>query len=143
MSQECDPGEKTQQQRSGTGNRFVRPLALGFHAQVAAGFFQGDFHLPALYKPANNIHSTLFWIGAKQGKRSIVPLRVADQNPADGHRRFPVVEPDRRLRGDIHLTLLSVVPGQAQAQPGGVRVLQTACQSGQSPPLLRGRPRPL
>ena len=54
MSKQGHPREQTQQQGRGTGNRFVRPLALSFDAQMTTGFFESDLQLPALNKPSDD-----------------------------------------------------------------------------------------
>jgi hypothetical protein len=38
------------QGRRGPGYRQVRPLPLGFHAHVATGFLNVDFHIPAQHE---------------------------------------------------------------------------------------------
>ena len=43
VSNQCDPGEQTQQQRGGACNRLVRPLTLRFQTQMATGFLS-PFH---------------------------------------------------------------------------------------------------
>ena len=74
MSNQGHPREQTQQQRRGTGNRFVRPLALGFHAQMTTGFFKSDFQLPALDKPSDD-------------RTAVRSGRVGTQQTPPGHSR--------------------------------------------------------
>jgi hypothetical protein len=49
-------------------------------------------------------------IGRQQGLRLEALLRVPDQDPAEGHRRFARVIPDRRVRGDLDLTWAFPIP---------------------------------
>src|SRR5512144_1524624 len=43
--------EQPHQYRRGASNGFVRPLPLGFDAEMRTDFFTGDFPLPALHEP--------------------------------------------------------------------------------------------
>ena len=47
MGHQRHQGEESQQDGGRPQDGQVRPLALGLHAQVFAGFVQSDFHLPA------------------------------------------------------------------------------------------------
>ncbi len=51
MRNQCNPRKQAQQQWRGARNGFVRPLALGFNAEIPPRFFEGDFDLPAHHKP--------------------------------------------------------------------------------------------
>ena len=55
--------------------------------------------------------------GAQQGLGSEGLLRVADQYPADEHRRLAGAVPQRRLGGEFHGAAGAVVPGHLSAGP--------------------------
>ena len=67
-------------------------------------FFKGHFHRPATHKPGQHLRAGILQIGRQQGLWFKARLRVTNQDPADGHRRFARVIPDRRVRGDLDLT---------------------------------------
>ena len=55
MSQQGHPGEQAHQNRCCSSNGFIRPLALGFHAQMNAHFLESDFDLPTANKPLQDL----------------------------------------------------------------------------------------
>ena len=83
MSSQSDPGKQAQKERRGTSNRLVRPLALGFNAQMSTNFFKGDFKLPALHKPFSNLEGSISQGCTQYGDRVVFAERVADQHPSE------------------------------------------------------------
>src|SRR4051794_22216425 len=53
--QERDQGEQSKQAGRGAGDGQVRPLALGLNAEVVTHVPEGDFHLPALDEPGQDL----------------------------------------------------------------------------------------
>ena len=50
-----DQAENTKQARGGALNGLVRPLALGFEAQMSPHFFEGDFDVPTSNEPRDDL----------------------------------------------------------------------------------------
>ena len=67
MRPESDDGEQAEQDRCGAQDRLIRPLALGFDAEMGAGFLEGDFDLPAADEPGEDIARTGVKIGCQKG----------------------------------------------------------------------------
>ena len=53
--QEGDGGEQREQARGGASDGEVRPLPLGFDAEVGTGLLEGDLQLPALDEPTQDL----------------------------------------------------------------------------------------
>jgi hypothetical protein len=124
MSYQRNPREQARQQRCGALNGFGRPLTLGFDAEMAAGFFEGDFQLPAHDKPLDDLLGSSGLVSTQQTHRFILPQRVTDQDPADRNGRQTIMEPNRGLRGDRHRPPLSVIPPQLNGRPCRFRCIQ-------------------
>ena len=65
--QERDDGEQAGPAGRGACDGEVRPLALGLDAEMVAHFPEGDFHLPALDEPADDLQRVAARIGAESG----------------------------------------------------------------------------
>src|SRR5215207_6280284 len=63
--QERDQGEQPEQTRCRTGDGQVRPLALGLDAEVVTHFPEGDFHLPALDEPGEDLQRIAGEVGTE------------------------------------------------------------------------------
>src|SRR5215204_6107347 len=63
--QERDQGEQPEQTRRRTGDGQVRPLALGLNAEVVTHVPEGDFHLPALDEPGEDLQRIAGEVGAE------------------------------------------------------------------------------
>ena len=55
MSKQCDQREEPEQGRCRAQNRQVRPLALGFDAEMSARLLKGDFQRPAQDKAFHDL----------------------------------------------------------------------------------------
>ena len=91
VGQQGHDGEQTEQAGRGARDCPVRPLPLGLDAQVVAHLAEGDFELPSLDEPADDLQRLLRQVGAEQGLRVEVPAGVAQQHPADRHDRQATV----------------------------------------------------
>jgi hypothetical protein len=63
-AEQGDDGEQPQGTGGGARDGFVRPLPLGFHAQVIAHLAEGDLDRPALDEPADDVERRLGGVGA-------------------------------------------------------------------------------
>src|SRR3954467_528751 len=63
--QERDQGEQPKQTRRRTGDGQVRPLALGLDAEVVTHVPEGDFHLPALDEPGEDLQRIAGEVGTE------------------------------------------------------------------------------
>src|SRR5215212_541135 len=63
--QERDQGEQPKQTRRRTGDGQVRPLALGLDAEVVTHVPEGDFHLPALDEPGEDLQRIAGQVGTE------------------------------------------------------------------------------
>jgi len=76
MSHQGNPRKQPQQQWCRAGNRFVRPLALGFNAEMPPDLLKGDFNLPAPHKPLNDLERSNGWASTQQAHRFILTQRI-------------------------------------------------------------------
>ena len=67
--QQGDDREQPEQAWRGAGDGLVRPLPLGLDAEVVTHLAEGDFDLPALDEPADDLQRLLRQVGAEQGLR--------------------------------------------------------------------------
>ena len=107
---EGDEREQAEQRRGGAHNRKVGPLALGFDAEMGAGFLEGDLELPARDEPLEDIDGSGVEIGAEEGLRLELAERIADQQPANRHRGQPGVVPDGGAGGDLDDAIGAAIP---------------------------------
>ena len=108
---QCHPGKLPHQYRRGASDGSVRPLALGFHAQVSPHLLVGDFQFPAQHKPLQDPGRSHGLVSTEQGLGVEFTLRVSDQYPAGGYGRFAMVIPDSGLGGEFQGLDGAVVPG--------------------------------
>jgi hypothetical protein len=136
---EGDEGEQAEQGRGGAANRQLRPLALGLQAEVAAGLFPGHFQLPAQHEPGEDLFGRGVQVGAEQGLGGEGALRIADQDPAQRHRRQAAVVPDGGVRRHFYGALALAVPVRyGHARPVGLRVVGHGRQRRQPLALAAG-----
>ena len=100
--QQGDDREQPEQAGRGAGDRLVRPLTLGLDAEVVAHLAEGDFQLPALDEPADDLQRLLRQVGAEQRLWFEAAAGVAQQHPADRHDRQAAVTPDGGVRAELH-----------------------------------------
>ncbi len=112
LSKNGDQRKERQQGGSGTQDRQIRPLALRLHAQMCTYLVKGDLYCPAQDKPLHNLDRLCLLIGAEQGHGLVLALGVANEHPADRHRRNGGLIPESRASGNFHLTRRSPIPGQ-------------------------------
>src|SRR6266699_1088782 len=74
---------EAKEQRSRTLNGSIRPLALGFDAQMGAPFLKGDFQTPALHEVAHDLLCRLGRIGGKDGFGRTLARWITSQHPPD------------------------------------------------------------
>src|SRR3954468_15793174 len=131
--QQGDDREQPEQAWRGTGDRLVRPLPLGFDAEVVAHLAEGDFELPALDEPADDLQRLLRQVGAEQRLRVEATAGIAQQYPADRHDRHAAVAPDGGIRTDLHDAVALAVPaGHGHPLPAGGLVGQYLGQGRQA-----------
>ncbi len=58
MSQHGHNRKQAQEDRGGAGNGFIRPLTLGFQAQMLSDVAESRFHLPTTYEKGQDF----FWV---------------------------------------------------------------------------------
>ncbi len=81
-----DPVEEVQQDGCGAGDGRLRPLALGFHAQVSVDLLAGDLHLPALQARGEDGGRAPVGVGAEPGLRFPASVQVAQEQLVQGDR---------------------------------------------------------
>jgi hypothetical protein len=96
---------------------------LRCHPQMRPRFFPRDFHRPATHKPGQYLFAGLLQMGRQQGLGFEALVRVANQDPAESHRRLARVIPDRRVRGNLHLTGAFPIP-MVNGQRAPLRLLR-------------------
>ncbi len=79
--------KQAEQRRSGSKDCLVRPLALGFDAEVSTRFLERDFDLPAADEPGEDVLRTGIEIGCEEGLRLELSCWIAHEHPTDRHRR--------------------------------------------------------
>ncbi len=99
-----------------------RTTGAASRGRGAARLLEGDLHLPALDKPAQDLLGARRRVGAEQSLRGERAQGIADQHPAQGHGRQAAVVPDRRVGGDLDVRVPRPIPVRrrdaAQAVPG-------------------------
>ncbi|MCL4266144.1 MAG: hypothetical protein KJ069_23245 [Anaerolineae bacterium] len=78
MSQQRDQGKQAQQRRRCALDGPVRPLALGFQAQMRRRFFKGHFEPPTHSEPIQNLQRVSGLVSGKESGRLEFIQRVAD-----------------------------------------------------------------
>ncbi len=66
MGDQASERKQGQQHRGGAGDGQIRPLPLGFHTEMPARFFKGDFPIPAQHKVFGNLLRAHRAIGAEK-----------------------------------------------------------------------------
>ena len=140
---EGDDGEEAERRRGGAKDCEIGPLALGFDAEMGAGFLEGDLELPARDEPLEDIDGSGVEIGTEEGLWLELAERIADQQPSNGQPGQAGVVPDGSAGGDLDDAI------GAPYQRGTVWRCQIALASsktwlslGRRFPLSGGRPRP-
>jgi hypothetical protein len=72
-----DQGKQAQQSGDSTRNRQVRPLALGFQAQVSACFLKSNFDIPTQNKPMQDLEGAGIQVGAEKSSGPIPQLGLS------------------------------------------------------------------
>src|SRR5215212_6441942 len=124
VSEERDHTEQGQKCRGRALDRHLRALPLGLQAQALTNCLKRGLHLPASHEPRNDLSRIGREVSAQQGLALEIPLRVADQHPADGHGGKPRGVPDGRLGGGVHRASCITVPAtHRDRRPSRLRVL--------------------
>ena len=110
IGEQGDDREEAEQSRCDAQNGKISPLALGLHAEMSSSLVEGDFHLPAPWKPLNNFLGGDGEIRAQQGLRLEPLLRIADDDPADGQSRFADMKPHCGAGREFDLAFLFAIP---------------------------------
>jgi len=108
--QQGDQEEQAEQAGRRACDGLVRPLALRLHPEVVAHLAERDFQLPALNKPAQDLHGILGSIGAQQGLRLEPAEGIAHQHPTDRDDGHPAVAPDSGGGADLDDALAAAIP---------------------------------
>src|SRR5260221_3124067 len=92
---------------------------------MSAGFLEGDFDLPATDEPGEDIARTDVEIGSQEGLRLEFAFGIANEQPADRHRRRAAAIPDGGATGDFDEAVGSAVPeADAVALPGDFGIVE-------------------
>ena len=125
MRPERDDGKQGEQRRSGSKNCLVGPLTLSFDTEVGAGFLEGDFDLPTVHEPGEDVARTCVEIGGEEGLRLELAFGIANEQPADWHWRGAAAIPDGGAAGDLDEAVGSAVPEtDAVALPGDFGIIE-------------------
>ena len=84
MRPKSDNGEQTEQDRGCAKDRLVGPLALGFDAEMGAGFLEGDLDLPATNEPSEDIAWAGVEIGCQKGLRLELAFGITNESQRIG-----------------------------------------------------------
>src|SRR4051795_12376731 len=140
---ERDQGEQPEQTRHGARDRLVRPLALGLDAEVVTHVPEGDFHLPALDEPGQDLQRIAGEVGAEEGLWVEAALGVSEEHPADRHGGPPSMVPNGGGGVDLDGALAPAIPTRHRdALPLRSRVDQRRGEARQAlaPPPAPGAP---
>ena len=98
---------------------------------MGASLLGGDFDLPASDVDGEDLFRCHLGVGAEEGLRVALALRIPDEDPADGLRLSGPV-PQRGSGEDLKFLLLVPVPGQeGDRRPVGVGIVEFGVQYGQ------------
>jgi hypothetical protein len=93
-------------------------LALGFDAEMSAGFLEGDFDLPTADEPGKDVARTGVKIGCQKGLRLELASGIADQEPADRYGRHATAIPQCDAAGNLDDAVgLAIPETNAEALP--------------------------
>ena len=113
-------------------------MSLGFDAEMGAAFLERDLKLPAGDEPLEDIDRSGAEIGAEEGLWRELTARIADQQPANGHRGQTAVVPDSGAGGDLDGTIGAAVPkSDGVVLPNGIGVVQDLTELRQALALNR------
>src|SRR3954452_5856099 len=87
----------------------IRPLPLGFQAEMPAGFLEGGLDPPAADEPAQDVHRGGIQVGAQESLWLFLTLWIAHQHPADRHLHARVM-PERSAGSDVEPALAPAIP---------------------------------
>jgi hypothetical protein len=110
VSQQCYPREQAHQNGCCPGDGFIRPLTLGFYAQMSSHFLESDLDLPTANEPFQNLDRVSGLIGTQQRFRLEPSFGVTDQDPANGYRGHAAVIPNGSIASDLDLRRTLSVP---------------------------------
>jgi hypothetical protein len=99
-------------------------------AEVVCTIATSDIFRPAQDTPLPHLGRFCLLIGAPQGHRLIVALRIAHEHPTDHHRRDGRVLPQSRARGNLHRTCGPPRPRPGVCVPRRHGVGETCSQRG-------------
>src|ERR1700681_2875173 len=92
---------------------------------MGAGFLEGDFDLPATDEPSEDIARTGVEIGSQKGLGFEFAFGIANEQPADRHRRRAAAIPDGGAAGDFDEAVGSAVPEtDPVALPGNFGIVE-------------------
>ena len=115
--------------------------AAGSRSQGAGGPPGSSLHLPASHKPGDDLLRLGSEVGAQQSLSLELLLRVADQDPTQGHGGQTRAVPERRPETISMVRLL--LPYQLLSVTGAQSVVGSSARTerfGKRSPFRRGRP---
>jgi hypothetical protein len=110
----------------------VRPLALGFEAEMGPTLLEGGFNGPALDERLHNRPWPIVGAGREGGPRLQPTSGITHQYPADRHHRWTKPLPHRCPAAHVPLASSAVVPAHAHALPESLCLLEHLCQRRQA-----------
>ncbi len=76
VRKQCDQRVQSQERRCGSPYGHLRPLPLGFEAEMPAHLLEGHFQLPAHNKPTEDLLRIGFEVGTQEGLSFELSLRI-------------------------------------------------------------------
>src|SRR5262249_30652211 len=140
IGHQADKSKQPEESWCRASNRLVRPLPLGFPAQVPAPFFKGHFDIPAQDKPLDNLGRLQREGGTEEGTGWHVALRIHHQNPTDGERLLPRCMPERHARQHPQALPYAAIPCDLDLLAVLLGLVEPCFQCRQARSLLRFRP---
>jgi len=124
-------GETTEKRCRAPGGQ-IRPLALGFQADMSATFLDGGVQTPACQTITDHLLSRRCVIRGTQCLWRTRALRIAREHPAERHRIRARARPPRGGRTDLHGACAFAVPIHRDALPHRLWVMHDGLERWQT-----------
>jgi hypothetical protein len=117
LGQQCDHRVQAEQARGGARDRAIRPLPLGFNAEMGSAFLKGGFDGPAFNECLHDFTWPIAGAGREVCPGVKLAAGVAHEHPPHRQHRLADPIPHRRPAGHVQATPLAVIPWYAHALP--------------------------
>lgn len=123
MSKHGNERKQAQESGCGTRNGLIRPLALGFDAEMLTDMAQGGFHLPTALEEDQDVERVKAWVSGQERLRVKLARHIADESEANRHRGLSGMIPHGLMGAYLNVAQLVVIPDDGPTHPAGAWVI--------------------